>query len=108
LAVAALRDLLGDPGPLQRVIALGIQTLDCGDLFVRGLRYCGLAGTHRFTIEVDSASATQAGATTKLRTGHLQMFADDAVDGAHSAASMCQRVVALKRTTMRGAVHGRD
>jgi hypothetical protein len=32
---------------------------------------------------------------------------DDAVDGAHSTASMCQRVVALKRTTMRGAVHWR-
>ena len=35
------------------------------------------------------------------------MSANDAVDGAHSTASMCQRVVALKRTTMRGAVHGR-
>jgi hypothetical protein len=34
--------------------------------------------------------------------------ANDAVDGAHSTASMCQRVVALKRTTMRGAVHGRS
>jgi hypothetical protein len=32
----------------------------------------------------------------------------DAVDGAHSAASEWHRVVALKRTTMRGAVHGRS
>jgi hypothetical protein len=32
---------------------------------------------------------------------------NDAVDGAHSAASIVPRVVALKRTTMRGAVHGR-
>jgi hypothetical protein len=32
---------------------------------------------------------------------------DDAVDGAHSAASECHRVVALKQTTLRGAVHGR-
>ena len=38
---------------------------------------------------------------------HLANDANDAVDGAHSTASMCQRVVALKRTTMRGAVHGR-
>ena len=30
----------------------------------------------------------------------------DAVDGAHSEASECQRVAALKQTTMRGAVHG--
>jgi len=35
------------------------------------------------------------------------MSAFDAVDGAHSAASECHRVVALKRTTLRGAVHGR-
>jgi hypothetical protein len=33
--------------------------------------------------------------------------ANDAVDGAPSAASMCQRVASLKRTTMRGAVHER-
>jgi hypothetical protein len=32
----------------------------------------------------------------------------DAVDGAYSAASKCHRVVALKRTTVRGAVHGRS
>src|ERR1700761_5578813 len=32
----------------------------------------------------------------------------DAVDGAHSAASECHRVVALKRATLRGAVHGRS
>ena len=31
----------------------------------------------------------------------------DAVDGAHSEASECHRVVALKCTTLRGAVHGR-
>src|ERR1700722_4001669 len=33
--------------------------------------------------------------------------ANDAVDGAPSAASECHMVVALKRTTLRGAVHGR-
>jgi hypothetical protein len=31
---------------------------------------------------------------------------NDAVDGAHSAASRCHKVVASKRTTLRGAVHG--
>jgi hypothetical protein len=30
----------------------------------------------------------------------------DAVDGAHSAASKCHRMVALEQTTLRGAVHG--
>jgi hypothetical protein len=37
---------------------------------------------------------------------HRVMSVYDAVDGARSAASMCQRVVALKQTTLRGAVHG--
>jgi hypothetical protein len=36
------------------------------------------------------------------------IITNDAVDVAHSAASECHRVVALKRTTMRGAVHGRS
>ena len=77
LAVAALRYLLGDPGPLQRVFALGIETFDGGDLFASGLRYRGLAGAHRLTVEVNSASAAQTGAATELRAGHLQMLADD-------------------------------
>jgi hypothetical protein len=38
---------------------------------------------------------------------HVQNDANDAVDGAHSAASKCHRVVALEQTTLRGAVHGR-
>ena len=32
LAVAALRHLLGDPGLLQRMLALGVETFDRGDL----------------------------------------------------------------------------
>jgi hypothetical protein len=39
--------------------------------------------------------------------GHDKSDANDAVDGAHSSASECHRVAALKQTTMRGAVHGR-
>jgi hypothetical protein len=35
-----------------------------------------------------------------------QTGAFDAVDGAHSSASRCHRVVALEQTTLRGAVHG--
>ena len=33
--------------------------------------------------------------------------ANDAVDAAHSAASECHKVVALERTTLKGAVQGR-
>src|SRR5262245_11353506 len=42
---------------------------------------------------------------TSVRTARRS--GNDAVDGAHSAASECHRVVALERTTLRGAVHGR-
>ena len=37
LAVAALRNLLGDPGPLQRMFALGLEAFDGGDLLAGGL-----------------------------------------------------------------------
>jgi hypothetical protein len=43
----------------------------------------------------------------RTRRSERLAAAYDAVDGAHSTASMCQRVVALKQTTLRGAVHGR-
>ena len=79
--VTALRNLLGDPGALQRMLALWIQTFDGGDFFARGLRYRGLAGAHRPPVEVDSAGATQAGATAELCAGHLQMLADDPQQG---------------------------
>jgi hypothetical protein len=39
--------------------------------------------------------------------GPTGSVANDAVDGAHSAASKCHRVVAFEQTTLRGAVHGR-
>src|ERR1700756_2585850 len=43
----------------------------------------------------------------RTRRGQSSLVANDAVDGAHSAASKCHRVVALEQTTLRGAVHGR-
>ena len=46
-------------------------------------------------------------ADIRRRCGLNGSVAFDAVDGARSAASECQRVVALKQTTLRGAVHGR-
>ncbi len=40
-------------------------------------------------------------------SGQARTDVNDVVDGAHSAASECHRVVASKQTTLRGAVHGR-
>ena len=36
LAVAALRHLFGDPGALERMVALRIKTFDGDDFFARG------------------------------------------------------------------------
>jgi hypothetical protein len=44
---------------------------------------------------------------SRTRRGRLGNDVNDVVDGAHSAASECHRVVASKQTTLRGAVHGR-
>ena len=44
-------------------------------------------------------------ASTSVEAGASEF---DAVDGAHSSASKCHRVVALEQTTLRGAVHGRS
>jgi hypothetical protein len=71
-----LRNLLGDPGLLQRAIALGAQAFDGGDLLADGVADRGLAGSNGFAVDVDCAGATQAGAATEFRAGHLQLFAD--------------------------------
>src|SRR5262249_22008685 len=47
LAVTALRNLLGDPRALERMLALGIETFDGGDFCAGRLRYRGLAGAYR-------------------------------------------------------------
>ena len=76
LAVAALRNLLGDPRLLQRMIALGAEAFDGGDLLAGDVAERGLAGSHRFAVDVNRAGAAQAGAAAEFRAGHLQLFAD--------------------------------
>ena len=77
LAVAALRNLLGDPCLLQRMIALGAEAFDGGDLLADGVADRGLAGSYGFAVDVNRAGAAQAGAAAEFRAGHLQLFADD-------------------------------
>jgi len=67
LAVAALRDLLGDPSALQWVLALGIETFDRDDLLSSDLRYSDLAGSYCLAVEMDGASATQTCAASEFR-----------------------------------------
>ncbi len=66
----------------------------------------GESGAARLLADATGRGAMPARAMAGVVAG-LVSVAIDAVDGAHSTASMCERVVALKRTTMRGAVHGR-
>ena len=76
LAVAALRNLLGDPRLLQRMVALGAEAFDGGDFLAGDVAERCLAGSHRFTVDVNGAGATQAGTAPELGAGHLQLFAD--------------------------------
>jgi len=64
-------------------------------------RICELGGWVRACANVPFRVAQR----TLLELGEMSAY--DAVDGAHSAASKCHRVVALEQTTLRGAVHGR-
>src|SRR5882724_8170111 len=59
------------------MIALGAQAFDGGDLLADGVADGSLAGPNGFAVDVDCAGATQAGAATEFRAGHLQLFADD-------------------------------
>src|SRR5215218_5439382 len=59
------------------MIALGAEALDGGDLLADGVTDRGLAGSDGFAVDVNRAGATEAGAATKFRAGHLQLFADD-------------------------------
>src|SRR6185312_6396582 len=79
LAVAALRDLLGDPGDLQRMVAA--EAFDGGDLLAHRVLRRGLAGAHGGAIEMYRTGAAQSGAATELRPGHLQVLANDPQQG---------------------------
>src|SRR6202040_2200681 len=76
LTVAALRNLLGDPRLLQRMVALGAEAFDGGDLLAGDVAERSLAGSHGFTVDVNRAGATQAGAAAEFRAGHLQLPED--------------------------------
>src|ERR1700730_7882536 len=76
LAVAALRNLLGDPRLLQRMVALGAEAFDGGDLLAGDVAERSLAGSHGLAVDVNRTGAAQAGAAAEFRAGHLQLFAD--------------------------------
>jgi hypothetical protein len=66
----------------------------------------GVSGPGHFA-RAQKSGRFQVKADIKWQAELFGSVANDAVDGAHSAASKCHGVVALKQTTLRGAVHGR-
>jgi hypothetical protein len=77
LTVAALRDLLGDPRELQRMLALGMQSFDGRDLPADRIADRNRARADRRAVEVNSAGAALADATPELRPGESEPLADD-------------------------------
>src|SRR5580704_5467694 len=76
LAIAALRHLQIEPGFLQRMVAIGRQALDGGDVLARHHGDGRLARAHRLAVEMHRAGAAHAGAAAVFRAGELEVFPD--------------------------------
>src|ERR1700730_9717628 len=77
LAIAALRDVIIDPGllhPVQR--ALRRQPFDGGDLFADGFADQHAAGSHRDAVDVNGAGAALCNAATVFGAGQAGVFPD--------------------------------
>src|SRR5215470_7173783 len=74
LAVAALRDALGEPRLLQRVQRIPRQAFDRGHRPAADLRHLDLTGERALAVDMHRACTAQAGATTELGAGELEAF----------------------------------
>src|SRR5580704_12833909 len=77
LAVAALRHLQVEPGLLQRMVAIGRQSFDGGDVLARHHRDRRLARAHRLAVEMNRAGAAHACAAAVFRAGELEVLPHD-------------------------------
>src|SRR5258708_27957816 len=75
LAIAALRDIFGDPSVLDGMAAGGGQAFDGGDFLSRHLGDGGLARTRRFAVDVHGTRAAQARTAPKFRAGLVERVA---------------------------------
>src|SRR2546426_6164375 len=75
LAVAALRHVLGDPGPLHPVAAAGRQPLDRGHALPGDRRDGHHAGSHGRAVEMHGAGAALGDAASELRAGETEVVA---------------------------------
>src|SRR5262249_18959108 len=91
LAVAALRDVLLDPGLLAAVRAVARQALDGGEALARRLGDRHLAGAHRAPVLEDGAGPADADAAAVLCAGEPELVAEHPEErrvglGGHGAA----------------------
>src|SRR5262249_8814709 len=77
LAIAALRYLLGDPGLLQGMAAVGRQPFDGGDRLAFDELDRHRAGAHRLAVDMDRAGPAGGNAAAELGAGELQVLAQD-------------------------------
>jgi hypothetical protein len=76
LTVAALRHLFRDPRALDRMIRMGCQALNRGDLLVSDRSQRCDARSDGVSIEMDGAGAAETATASKFRAAQLQVFAD--------------------------------
>ena len=77
LAVAALRHVLGEPGLLHRMLAVGRQAFDGGDALIGDIADLNAAGAHGLAVHMHGAGAALRDAAAEFRTGHSEFVADD-------------------------------
>src|SRR5712671_6113070 len=75
LAVAALGDVIRDPGALDWVSAIGAEAFDCRDLMACGRSERRDAGADRFAIQMHCARATRPDAAAELGPGQTENVA---------------------------------
>jgi hypothetical protein len=83
LAVAALSDVVLDPGRVDRgadaVVALG-DRLDSGDLLALGVRHRRAAGPDGLAVQMHRAGPAQSRAAAEFGAGHAQRVAQGPKD----------------------------
>ena len=77
MAVAALRRIGLTPGSLDRMVSVGIETLDRDDLLPGHVGNRRGAGAHRDAADMHGACAAQALAAAELGARQPQFIADD-------------------------------
>ena len=77
LAVAALRNIVFDPGHLHGMAAIGRESFDGGDGLAGHALDLRDAGAHGVSVDVDGASSAHGHAAAELGARHAERVAED-------------------------------